>query len=52
MNPPSEHAMPSWHAGGDYEDIVYEKADEGIAKVAIDRPEVRNAFRPETVREM
>jgi naphthoate synthase len=37
--------------GGDYEDIRYELAD-GIAKVTIDRPEVRNAFRPETLIEV
>jgi naphthoate synthase len=37
--------------GGDYRDIRYEFA-EGIAKITIDRPEVRNAFRPETVVEL
>ena len=37
--------------GGDYEDVRYELA-EGIAKITIDRPEVRNAFRPETVVEL
>jgi naphthoate synthase len=38
-------------AGGDFEDIRYEVAG-GIAKVTIDRPEVRNAFRPQTVVEL
>src|SRR5918911_5466079 len=40
-----------WRAGAEYEDIRYELA-EGIAKITIDRPEVRNAFRPETVIEL
>jgi len=37
--------------GGAFEDIRYEVA-EGIAKITIDRPEVRNAFRPQTVVEL
>ena len=37
---------------GGYEDITYEVSSEGIAKIAIDRPEVRNAFRPRTVAEL
>lgn len=40
-----------WQKIGNYEDIIYEKM-EGIAKITINRPEVRNAFRPETVIEM
>jgi naphthoate synthase len=40
-----------WQPAGEYEDIRYEIA-EGIAKITIDRPEVHNAFRPETVIEM
>ncbi len=40
-----------WKKVKDYADIIYEKMD-GIAKITINRPEVRNAFRPETVREM
>ncbi|MBI5415709.1 MAG: 1,4-dihydroxy-2-naphthoyl-CoA synthase [Candidatus Omnitrophica bacterium] len=43
--------MISWAACGKYEDIKYYKAG-GIAKIAINRPEVRNAFRPQTVQEM
>jgi len=40
-----------WVQAGEFEDIKYEKA-EGIAKITINRPEVRNAFRPLTVMEM
>ncbi len=42
----------TWTAAGDYEDIRYELSGDGIAKITIDRPEVRNAFRPETVIEL
>jgi len=41
----------NWLNTGDYTDIKYVKA-EGIAKIIINRPEVRNAFRPLTVMEM
>ncbi len=40
-----------WIKAGDYRDIEYHKA-EGVAKITINRPEVRNAFRPQTVKEM
>jgi naphthoate synthase len=43
--------MMNWTKEKDYQDIVYEKI-EGIAKVTINRPEKRNAFRPRTVAEM
>ena len=44
--------MPvAWQKVGEYTDILYEHA-EGIAKITINRPEVRNAFRPETVFEL
>jgi naphthoate synthase len=52
-----EHAMPviatalDWKRAKTYQDILYEKA-EGIAKVTINRPDVRNAFRPRTVQEL
>jgi naphthoate synthase len=41
----------NWKKAKDYTDIIFEKMD-GIAKITINRPEVRNAFRPETVKEM
>lgn len=41
----------NWKKVKDYQDIIYEKF-EGIARITINRPEVRNAFRPETVLEM
>jgi naphthoate synthase len=46
--------MPvTWTAGpGEYEDIRYELSGDGIAKITIDRPEVRNAFRPQTLIEV
>jgi naphthoate synthase len=41
-----------WQSIGGFRDILYEKASEGIAKITINRPKVRNAFRPLTVQEM
>lgn len=41
----------NWKSAGEFSDILYHKF-EGIAKITINRPEVRNAFRPETVRQM
>lgn len=41
-----------WETIKTFEDIRLEKTADGIAKVTINRPEVRNAFRPETVKEM
>ena len=40
-----------WKSAGTYTDIKYDKSD-GIARITINRPEVRNAFRPQTVVEM
>lgn len=45
-------APVTWRASGDYTDIRYETSADGIAKITIDRPEVRNAFRPQTIVEI
>jgi naphthoate synthase len=41
-----------WKIARDYEDIRYETSEEGIARITICRPEVRNAFRPRTLFEL
>lgn len=38
-----------WSAAGEYSDIRYELSGDGIAKITINRPEARNAFRPQTL---
>ncbi len=42
----------TWSPADDFEDIRYETSGDGIAKITIARPEVRNAFRPQTVVEL
>lgn len=44
--------MSTWTKIQDFEDIKLEKTTDGIAKVTINRPEVRNAFRPKTTDEL
>ena len=43
--------LPAWERRGDYRDIHFDVAD-GMAKLTIARPEVRNAFRPQTLFEL
>jgi naphthoate synthase len=42
----------SWKTVRSYDDIRFEKSDDGIAKITINRPEVRNSFRPKTTFEL
>ena len=51
--PPTDelYAPIDWRSAAEFEDIRYERA-EGIARITIDRPEVRNAFRPQTIAEL
>ena len=52
MATPRQHSG-MWNSAADFEDIRYEKTEDGaIAKITINRPEVRNAFRPLTVNEL
>ena len=45
-------AVPHWQAAGDYEDVRFELSGDGIARITINRPHKRNAFRPRTVHEL
>jgi len=42
----------TWNSVAKFEDILFDKTEDGIGKITINRPEVRNAFRPQTVIEM
>lgn len=42
----------AWNSALGYDDILYELSGDGIAKISINRPERRNAFRPETIDEL
>jgi naphthoate synthase len=46
MSPP---VAVDWTPAGEYADIRYETSGDGIAKITINRPEMRNAFRPQTI---
>lgn len=51
---PGSRVIPNWEVGvggEEFIDIIYE-VGEGIAKITINRPKVRNAFRPETLAEL
>ena len=42
----------NWHEVKSYEDILFHLSQDGIARIAINRPEKRNAFRPKTIDEL
>ena len=41
----------NWKTAKEFEDITYKKCD-GVARIAFNRPDVRNAFRPKTTKEL
>jgi len=45
-------AAVTWRPVGSYTDIVFERSDAGLARITINRPHKRNAFRPRTVQEL
>ncbi len=45
-------SLPIWNTALEFTDIRYETSEEGIARITINRPKVRNAFRPLTVEEL
>ena len=56
-DPTSQSVLPGdpgvvWQPWGDYSDVLLHRAQPGIARVAINRPQKRNAFRPRTVVEL
>ena len=51
VEPFRHQGAPAWVRAGEYGDIIYESA-EGIARLTINRPERRNAFRPQTLFEL
>ena len=51
MAPSCSPEIP-WQPQGAYSDILFDLSEEGIARITINRPHKRNAFRPQTVNEL
>ena len=49
---PSAEPAITWQPQGSYTDILFDLSEEGIARITINRPHKRNAFRPQTVTEL
>ena len=49
---PHHAPRPQWQPAGSYEDIFFELSGDGLARITINRPHKRNAFRPRTVQEL
>ena len=49
---PASQPLPTWTTAATYTDIRFETSGDGIARISIQRPEKRNAFRPLTVQEL
>ena len=49
---PSAESGIAWQPQGSYSDILFDLSDAGIARITINRPHKRNAFRPQTVTEL
>ena len=52
MNVLPGKSIVNWKKWNEYEDVLFHRSDEGIARIAINRPEKRNAFTPNTIDEL
>jgi naphthoate synthase len=52
LDPIATSTSKNWITIKEYEDILFQRTEDGIAKISINRPQVHNAFRPLTVKEL